>query len=406
MLSTDKLSRKLQRVKITLLRNPNVALLSGVLMVGKTYVDEDTPTARTDGRNDYFGAKFISELSEQELAFVVMHEAMHKMYRHLTTWRKLYDENPRLANMACDYVINLQLRDLDPTESFMAMPRGKDGELMGLLDEQFRGMNAKQVFDLLKQRGGRGGGGGDEGDGPVGFDEHDWDGASQGNEESKREFERELDQAVRQGLQAAQKAKGKGSGAGGLELAVAELLKPKVDWREQLREFVKSVCTGRDKSSWRRPNRRFLGEDVYMPTLISEQVERIVLAIDTSGSIGASELRIAMSEFAGICEQVNPKAVDLLYWGTSVVAHEVYNEATVSSIVESTRPVSGGGTAPSCVSTYLKDNNIKPDITIVMTDGVVGNDWGSDWPSPVLWCIINNDSAEASIGTTIHVTGD
>jgi len=391
--------RKLQRVKVNLLRNPKVALLSGVLMVGKTYVDSNVPTAVTNGRDERYGTDFIKQLKEKELAFVVMHEAMHKMYRHLTTWRKLYDEDARLANCACDYVINLQLKDLDPTESFMSMPRDKDGKLMGLLDERFRGMNAKQVFDLLKQEcEGEGGSGGEQDDN---FDEHDWESAGDLPEETKRELERELDQAIRQGIIANQKINGNGSGDLARELG--ELIKPKVDWREQLREYIKSICAGKDVSTWRRPNRRFIGSDVYMPTLVSEKVGHIVLAIDTSGSIGGPELDAFLSEVSGIAESVSPEVVDLLYWDSRVAGHETYDGSSVSNIITSTKPRGGGGTSPSCITNYMKEKRIEPECTVVLTDGYVGSDWGGDWPSPVLWCIVGSNDAVAPNGKTIHV---
>ena len=164
--------RKVQKAKIMLMRNPKFALLSGVLMVGRTSVVDNIPTACTNGRDEKYGRKFVSELRDQELGFLIAHEASHKMYRHLTTWKKLHDENHRLANQACDYVINLMLRDLDPNETLIAMPRYPKGHKMagkpmGLIDERFRGMNTKQVFDILKQEkeDGDGGDGDGEGDG-------------------------------------------------------------------------------------------------------------------------------------------------------------------------------------------------------------------------------------------------
>ena len=108
---------------------------------------------------------------DKELAFVVLHETMHKAFKHLTTWKKLHDESPYLANAACDYVINLQLVDMDKSQSVLAMPM-RDGKPLGLVDEKYRGLNAKQVFDLLKQEQPDGEGGG-------GFDSHDWEGAQE-----------------------------------------------------------------------------------------------------------------------------------------------------------------------------------------------------------------------------------
>lgn len=410
--------RKLQKAKISLMRDPKFALLQGIMMVGKTRVDDDVRTASTDGRDERYGREFIKKLKDTELNFVVAHECGHKMYRHLTTWRKLYDEDHKLANMACDYVINLMLKDLDPTGRTITMPIWREGEKkgqpMGLIDERFRGMNAKQVFDILKEERGDGEGDGDSepgegngngesggGDGD-GFDEHDWGGAKGMSEEDKRTLEREVDQAIRQGLMAHQKIAGKGAGGMGRELE--ELLEPKVDWREVLREFVKATCRNKDKSSWRRVNRRMLSSGVYMPSMIGERIGRIVIAVDTSGSIGVRELSDFLSEVKGIAEEVNPKKVDLIYWDSEVASHEEYGDGDVSNIVSTTKPKGGGGTSPSCVSRYLKEKAIEPECVVVLTDGYVGGDWGSEWPAEVLWCIVKGDSGcVADNGKTIHI---
>lgn len=397
--------RKVQKAKITLMRNPKFALLSGVLMVGKTSVVDNIPTACTNGRDERYGRAFVKSLRDQELNFLVAHENGHKMYRHLTTWRKLHDEDHALANQACDYVINLMLKDLDPTESVIAMPRypaghPMAGKPMGLIDERFRGMNSKQVFDILKQEKEDGDGGGD-GEG-GGMDDHDWQDAKDMSEEEKKELEREIDQAIRQGMMARQKFAG--TSEGGLDRELAELLEPKINWREVLRDFVKSTCNAKDASSWRRVNRRFLSTGMYMPTLIGEKVGHLVIAVDTSGSVGDDELGEFLSEVKGIAEEVNPACVDLLYWGSSVVQHETYGDGEAANIIASTRPVGGGGTSPSCISEYLKEKNIKPECVIILTDGCVGDDWGSEWTAPTLWCIVGDYfDGEADNGKTIHI---
>ena len=157
----DKEERRLSKTKISIMRNPKFALWSGLMTVGKTRVSDDVPTANTNGRDENYGREFIKRLDDKELAFVVLHETLHKAYRHLFTWRKLWEENAQIANMACDYVINLQLVDMDKEQSVLAMPM-HEGKTVGLVDERFRGMNTKQVFDILKEEepeGGYGGGG-------------------------------------------------------------------------------------------------------------------------------------------------------------------------------------------------------------------------------------------------------
>ena len=420
--------RKVQKAKITLMRDPKFALWSGILMVGRTSVVDNMPTACTNGRDEKYGRKFVASLKEPELNFVVLHENLHKAFRHLTTWKKLHDENHALANQACDYVINLKLKDIDPSEKTIAMPRFQDGEMkgkpMGLVDERFRGLNAKQVFDILKQeqkdKGGEGEGnpcddgdpsdqeggtsrGKGQGQGAgEGFDDHDWDGAKEMTEAEKKDLEREIDQAIRQGVMAHQKIAG--TGAGDLDRDLLDLLEPKVNWREMLREFVKSTCHAKDTSSWRKVNRRFLSTGTYMPSLIGEKVGHLVLAVDTSGSVGQEELSGFLTEVRGIAEEVKPSQVDLIYWDSRVASHEEYTENMVSDIINSTKPRGGGGTSPSCVSEYLKEKAIEPECIIVLTDGYVGGDWGNNWTAPVMWAIEGGDKdCVAGNGKTIQV---
>ena len=399
--------RKLQKAKISLMRDPKFALLSGVMMVGSTRVDDNIPTACTNGRDERYGRKFIQSLKEPELNFVVAHEAGHKMYRHLTTWKRLYEEDARLANNAMDYVINLMLKDLDPNGRTIAMPIYRDGPMkgkpMGLCDERFRGMSTKQVFDILKQEkesGNAGGDGGGDGEG-EGMDLHDWAEANGLSPEEVKELERDIDQAIRQGLMAHEKVAGKGTGMSSRELE--QLLEPKVDWREVLREFVKATCSAKDTSSWRRVNRRFLSTGMYMPSMVGEKVGHLVVGVDTSGSVGGKELAEFLSEVKGIAEEVKPEKVDLLYWDGEVAGHEEYTEHDVANIVSSTQPKGGGGTSPSCVSTYLNEQKIKPECVIMLTDGYVGNDWGNDWPAQVLWVITGGNDVMAPNGKTIHI---
>jgi predicted metal-dependent peptidase len=395
----DKEERRLSKVKISIMRNPKFALWSGLMTVGKTRVSDDIPTACTNGRDETYGREFIKTLDDRELAFVVLHETLHKAFRHLFTWKKLWDEDKQLANMACDYVINLMLLDMDKSNNVIAMPQ-KQGKAIGLVDEKYRGLNAKQVFDLLKEDKKNGEGMFGEGEGDGGFDDHDWEGAKGLTEEEKKTIEKEVDQALRQGVITNNKVNG--ADAGGLSRELGDLLEPEVDWRELLREFVKSTCSAKDASSWRRVNRRYLGTGIYMPSLIGERVGHLVIGIDTSGSIGGHELNEFLSEVKGIADEVHPEKVDLIYWDSAVAGHEVYDVNDVANIVSSTQPKGGGGTDPTCVHHYLKENNIKPEAVIMLTDGCIG-DWGNEWEAPMLWTVVRNPNAYAPMGKTIHI---
>lgn len=395
--------RKLKKAVVYLMRDPLFADMSGIFMLGTKSIDDNCPTAYTNGRDEVYGSEFVKSLDITELAFVVVHESYHKMLRQLTTWNKLFKEDANLANMAADYVVNLAIVNRDPQGTIVKMPM-KDGKPMGLLDRRFAGMHTKQVFDILKQeqkqkqKQGGGQGAGQSG-ASEGFDEHDWEGANQLTREEQEQLAKEVDQAIRQGQITAQKMHG--NGGGNLDRELMDLLNPKVDWRELLREFVSAVCNGRDFSSWRKPNRRFLSSDIIMPSLVSERVGHMVVGIDTSGSIGGPELARFLTEVKEIAEKVNPDKVDLIYWDAHVAGHEVYNSGTLGDLINSTKPKGGGGTDPTCVPAYLDEHGIKPECVIMLTDGYVGS-WGQ-WDVPILWAICGGNKVVAPVGKTIHI---
>lgn len=398
--------QRIEKAHVALMRNPKFCLFSGLFMVGKVTVDDLMPTAATDGVNVIYGRTFVDRLDDRQLGFLILHEAMHKAYRHLTTWEKLFKKNPRVANAACDFVINLQINDYDRDEQFICFPTDEKGERMGLIDERFRGMDVAQVYAILEkeqdnnQADGAGNKSAQHGN-VQGFDEHMWEQAGETSEQEAQEISKEIDNALRQGALLAGKMSGKA-----VSRDIQDLLTPKIDWREYLREYIKSIASGRDDSSWRRYNRRLLGADVYMPTSISRRLDCIGLGIDTSGSIGGEILTEFLSEVKSICEEVSPHKVELLYWDTRVAGHETYEDGAVEMLTESTKPSGGGGTTPTCVTDYLVDKDIKPDCFIMLTDGYFGRAPEGDWDtvgSPVLWCIKDNKSFTPKNGKAVHI---
>jgi predicted metal-dependent peptidase len=389
--------QRVQKAVIDIMANPKYTALAGVLMIGSRRVEQDAskcPTAHTNGVNVVFGADFIEALNDAELRFLVLHEEYHKLYKHLTTWAHLWKQNPQLANMACDYVINCKLVD-DNADGFATMT----GALrIGCLDTKYRNWDSAQVFnDLLQNPPPSGGGGDGSGSGSgEGFDDHDWEAAEEMTPEERNAVARDLDEAIRQGALMAGK-----TGSGG-DRDLTDLLTPQVNWREVLRDFITTTCAGRDFSTWRKPNRRYIGAGIYMPSGISEQIGEIVVAIDTSGSIGARELSVFLSEIKSVADTVHPEAIRVLYWDTAVCGDERYEGDDTARIIESTKPVGGGGTDVRCVPEYIQAKQINAQAVIVLTDGHLYGGWGS-WQHPVLWAVLDNKGASPSIGKTVHM---
>ena len=384
--------QRLQKAVIDIMANQKYVALAGILMIGDRRVEdnaEECPTAYTNGRDEVYGRAFVDTLNDAELRFLVLHECYHKLYRHLTTWDWMYREYAQAANMACDFVINNKLVD-DNADGFATMT----GPLkMGCYDKKYVGWDSAQVFNDLKQQAKEGGGKSSDG---TGFDAHGWEDAQEMTGQEKQDLAREIDEAVRQGALMAGKM-----GTGG-DRSLEELLQPQIDWREVLRDFICTTCAGSDYSTWRKPNRRYIGAGMYMPSGISERIGEIVVAIDTSGSIGGPQLTAFLSEVAGIADTVHPEAIRVLYWDTQVCGDERYEGEEVANLTKSTKPKGGGGTIVECVPAYLQDNQIKAQCVIVLTDGYLGGSWGQ-WNHPLLWTILDNKNAVPDCGQTVHI---
>jgi predicted metal-dependent peptidase len=397
--------RKLKKAKIDVMRSqlPGLRLWAGLMSVGKTSLCDKTATAYTNGRDEVYGTAFVEALPVAELSFVCLHEAVHKGLRHLTTWRKLYEADHELANIACDYVVNRIIVKADPTESVCKFPRNPDGTRMGLYDERFDGMSAKQIFDILKQEQGADQKQ-DSGAGQPSFDEHGWDDAKEMDKADRDALDKEIDHALRRGEAEAKKC---GAGKGDMPAEVGELLRPAVDWRAALREFFSSHCVAKDDATWRRLNRRFVGMEVYLPSMHGESLGHAVLGADLSGSMWSgspSPISRIFTEVVEIANTTKPDKLDVLYWDTEVAGHDSFTQGDYDGLLSKVRPKGGGGTNANCVPKYMHDNKIKPDCIIMVTDGYVFDNWGSNYPAPVLWVIIDNPKAEAPTGKTLHVT--
>jgi predicted metal-dependent peptidase len=401
----------------------------GVLQIGTKEVVEDCPTARTNGRDEWYGRAFVKSLSDPELRFLIMHEVGHKMLQHLTTWSELHEEDPDCANRACDYYLNLWLTNDYGADGWIVMPKG------GMLDERFAGLNSKQIYKLLRKEQEQEENGdenedegneGDDGEGEdggqpqpgqgkpskpkqkdkqQGFDEHDWEGAQELSKQEQEELAEQIDTALRETELMASKA-----GTGGSRV-IKDILQSKVRWEDELREILTAMCPGTEYQTWVRPNRRFMGqqvevngemEDVYMPSTYSQTIKEMVIANDMSGSIGDSLQSVFLGEMAKIAAAIKPEVVRVIYWDTEVCSEEIYKGADVQDIVKCTKPKGGGGTDVNCVTRYMQQFGIKPDVAIVLTDGDLYAGWGT-WPCPVVWAIADNPSANPTVGRTVHV---
>lgn len=380
-----------QRIKkghIALMKHPETALWGGVMMMGSTEVVDEAITAYTDGINKKYGRTFLQTIcpTQAEVNGLILHENLHIGLRHHLHGADMFKEDGEKANKAADYVVNDMITEISKKyPELVQLPKG------GLYDPQYHNMSMREIYKLLKSKKGGGGGGGkpdkegEKGSGSGGgeyeFDKHDF-GKPMTQEEAK-EMDGKIDRAIREGALLA--------GRLGIDLprSVTDLLNPVIDWKKELADFVTSSCKGKDEYTWRKFNRRLISNDIYLPTVENETIGEVVVAIDTSGSIGQKQLNEFASELVSICEAVSPDAVRVLWWDTKVHGEQLFTD-NYDQIGSMLKPLGGGGTRVSSVAEYINKKKINAECVLVFTDGFLESDVKWDISAPTLWMVTEN----------------
>jgi predicted metal-dependent peptidase len=380
------------------------------MLMGTSAVEEGVPTAYTDGVNKKYGRKFMeSILSESKVRGLILHENLHVALKQVVFGRAMFMENRKMANLAADFVVNDIIANIDGTiagtnERLVELPDG------AIYDPMFHDWSMREVYNYLKKHAKKGGGGGQGGKGqgnppPSGgtqsnddddmdgdtvtvngktydisqADEHDFIGREVSAEEAKEILD-DIDKALREGGMLAGRMGAK------IPRVISDLLEPKVDWRDALREFVSSSTKGNDEFTWRRMNKRQMANDIYLPSVMNESIGEIIVAIDTSGSIGGAEITEFATELVSICEVCQPEVVRVLWWDTEVHGEQVFKD-NYSDIAKMLKPLGGGGTKVSCVSEYVNKHKLNAECVLVFTDGYVEGDIKWNISSPTLWMV-------------------
>ena len=427
----SKQETRIKRGHITLMKHPQTALYSGVMLMGISAVEENVSTAYTDGVNKKYGRKFLESIvSEPKVRGLILHENLHVALKQVVFGRPMFLENSKMANLAADFVVNDIITCIDgvvagTSERLVELPDG------AVYDAMFHDWSMREVYNYLKKNAKSGSGSGkgkgqggqgnpppsggtqpnDDGDGDGDTvtvngktydisqsDEHDFIGREVTAEEAKEIIDG-IDKALREGGMLAGRMGAK------IPRAISDLLEPKVDWREALREFVSASTKGNDEFTWRRMNKRQMANDIYLPSVINESIGEIVVAIDTSGSIGSAEITEFATELVSICEVCQPEVVRVLWWDTEVHGEQVFKD-NYSDIAKMLKPLGGGGTHVSCVSDYLVKNKVKAECVLVFTDGYVESDINWKITDPTLWMVTQRRDFEPPMGKKVMFGDD
>jgi predicted metal-dependent peptidase len=384
-------------------------------------------TAATDARKLYYNPRYVEALSLGQTQFLLAHLALHCALSHFA--RRQHRVRHRW-DLACDLAINPLLVDegLPPPPDALVMDdyRGMTAEeIYPLLDEQDETETLDQhVFDQDSSDGGRqgspppdtppggqGGTGGEhepppgsqqsqageaggerpESSGDEGSPQGQGGGGQPGRSETAQDNapspltpdEREtLRVQWQQRLAgAAQQAMQAGKLDGAMARLVDHLLQPQLPWRMLLARYF--TAAARDDYSYLRPSNRREG-DAILPSLRSAQVD-VVVAVDTSGSIGREELESFMAEVDALKGQVRAH-LTLLACDADLAPEGPWEFEPWQELRLPRQLRGGGGTSFVPVFRFVHARERQPDLLIYFTDAE-GEFPPREPPFPVIWLV-------------------
>ncbi|MGV6818854.1 MAG: vWA domain-containing protein [Thiotrichales bacterium] len=385
------------------------------------------PTTATDARKFYYNPGFIDALANEQVQFVLAHEALHCALSHFA--RRGHRIKKRW-DIACDYAINPLLIDdgLKPPQS-------------SLILAEFRGMTAEEIYPCIDEsehqepldkhvydqdtdsQGGQrqNSASGDQsaegrGQGQSGqaedsespeqsrtSPEHRADGSGGGIDEqrqgsqqdqaetgqgapqpdplSQQEIETLSTQWQQRLVGAAQQAKQAGKLGGAMARMIDFMVQPSLPWRMMLAQHVTSIA--RDDYSYLRPSSR-RGDPAVFPSLRSAQLN-IAAAVDVSGSMSEKEIGEFLSEIDAIKAQIRSRvtlyACDAELQSGSPWVFEPWEEVSLDTKIRG-----GGGTSFCPPIEHQNQADLAPDVLVYFTDAE-GKFPEQEPAYPVVWLV-------------------
>ncbi len=333
--------------------------------------DSSTPTASMSATGQMrINPAFADTLTVKQFQFLLAHEAMHFMLSH--SLRRKHRNHPAW-NYACDEVINDTLIDAGIGE-FIPGCVTFDGARHHSAEELYQEPPEGEGHGPGQELGGIGE---DIGD-PVDDDGNPLDPSQIHEIEVKAKVEM---------LQAAKVAEAMGKLPAGIKRIVDEIVAIHTPWHEILERFMAGRI--KDDYSWQRPNRRLIGQGVYLPGQdYVPKMGEVVIVVDTSGSIGQAELNEFNGHINRIMEACNPERVHVLYVDTEVNHADTYEP---EDFPITCTPRGGGGTDLPVAYDWVNQQGIDPETVIFLTDGYTP--FGTEPRWPVVWLMTTDVKA-------------
>ena len=135
-----------------------------------------------------------------------------------------------------------------------------------------------------------------------------------------------------------------------------------------------------DDYSYATFNRRYVGQNMYLPGMKTNKLATIAVAFDLSGSIGEKEQAAFIAELRKVSALISE--VIVMGFDSQVQSFDVIRDMTnIDRTIKGLK--GGGGTDIGSPIRYLQAKKIHPEVCIIFTDGY--GDFGKKPKFPLIY---------------------
>jgi predicted metal-dependent peptidase len=353
------------------------------------------PTFATDGEYIYIPEKH--SWSSDEIKTILAHETLHCAFQHVF---RCGDKDPRVWNLAADYVVNYILQ-----QDHFTIPKD------GCLDPKYANMHAEQVYGKLvsqmqqQKQGGQGQGQEQQQQQKPGQGQQATDllkpNTGKGKQDSKEAQAKaeELAQEWKEYLaHAVDAAKKQGNLPSGMKELIDDLLFPKLSWDNILYKWLQATKGSTDFTAYPF-DRRHIYREVFLPSMTGESIE-MNAALDSSGSITKQDLTRWFSELKGVCSIFGDYLIHV--WVCDAAIHQEFDVTAETDLPNFA--LGRGGTSFVPVFDRIKELEYTELPTVYFTD--LEGEFPKEKFNNVFWIVQKGNKGKVPFGEVIEIDED
>ncbi len=369
-----KNKKSLQKAKLKLMGMPSTVFYTTILFSLIQEFTDKVPTAATNGTHLLINPEYWSKLNPKTQIGLLLHEVMHVALDHMS---RLENRDHKSWNIAADHVINLIL-----VKQGYSLPQG------ALHDTAYKDLSTERVYRLVYKK---------EKDNPSTPIVGDFGPNDIHFPKGKKDIKATKDKVTGIVLRAATQANvlaSPGSIPGEVAVQLDAKINPKLPWQTILQNYMTEFA--KDDFTFKRPNRRFSPQH-YLPSLYSESIANIAVAVDCSGSVSDSQFSYFIKEIDQIKKTLNPKKISIISFDTRI--SKVKELTQEQNILKEIKFHGRGGTRIGPVLKWAEEE--MPELLIIFTDGQFKPE-PLKKKLPIIWIINDNPGWKSDFGNVIH----